>query len=242
MPQQHSLTAIVAATKNNGIGLNGSLPWRLPGEMKYFAKGMFCLFALVRANTDRLIVTTALPPTSGSASTGSSTSTPNAVIMGRKTWESIPSKFRPLKDRQNLVISRQGVEMYVPLPPSLPPLSPLGLELMDRGESPNTSTYNSLPSALDAIPPSARAFLIGGSQLYNLSLTSQPPLVDRVLLTRILADDVECDTFLYDFTKEDKWVKASHGDLCGWIGFEVDEVNEEKGIRYRYEMWTLRQE
>jgi hypothetical protein len=33
------LTAIVAATKSNGIGLNGGLPWRLPGEMKYFAKG-----------------------------------------------------------------------------------------------------------------------------------------------------------------------------------------------------------
>jgi len=122
MPQQHSLTAIVAATKNNGIGLNGSLPWRLPGEMKYFAKGPPCPFALVRANTDRLIVTTALPPTSAS-STNTSTSTPNAVVMGRKTWESIPSKFRPLKDRQNLVISRQGIEMYVP-PSSFTPSSP----------------------------------------------------------------------------------------------------------------------
>lgn len=38
----HGLTAIVAATKSNGIGLNGSLPWRLPGEMKYFAKGLSC--------------------------------------------------------------------------------------------------------------------------------------------------------------------------------------------------------
>lgn len=34
-----NITAIVAATKSNGIGLNGGLPWRLPGEMKYFAKG-----------------------------------------------------------------------------------------------------------------------------------------------------------------------------------------------------------
>jgi dihydrofolate reductase len=34
-----NLTAIVAATKSNGIGANGGLPWRLPGEMKYFAKG-----------------------------------------------------------------------------------------------------------------------------------------------------------------------------------------------------------
>jgi hypothetical protein len=34
-----SITAIVAATLSNGIGLNGGLPWRLPGEMKYFARG-----------------------------------------------------------------------------------------------------------------------------------------------------------------------------------------------------------
>jgi len=40
--------------------------------------------------------------------------TQNAVIMGRKTWESIPTKFRPLKDRDNLIITRNGIDLYVP--------------------------------------------------------------------------------------------------------------------------------
>lgn len=38
-PSPRPLTLIVAATASNGIGLNGGLPWRLPEEMKYFAKG-----------------------------------------------------------------------------------------------------------------------------------------------------------------------------------------------------------
>ena len=52
-----------------GIGQEGRLPWRLPQEIKHFAK-----------------LTTQQNGT-------------NAVVMGRKTWESIPPKFRPLKNR-----------------------------------------------------------------------------------------------------------------------------------------------
>lgn len=72
------LTLIVAATRQNGIGQSGKLPWRLPQEMAYFAR-----------------VTTNTPE-------GSS----NAVVMGRNTWESIPAKFRPLQKRLNVVVSR----------------------------------------------------------------------------------------------------------------------------------------
>lgn len=72
------LTLIVAATKTNGIGKNSRLPWRLPNEMAYFAR-----------------VTSDAPEDHV-----------NAVIMGRNTWESIPSKFKPLKGRANVVISR----------------------------------------------------------------------------------------------------------------------------------------
>jgi dihydrofolate reductase len=76
----HRLTIIVAATKQNGIGQNSSLPWRLSKEMKYFAQA-----------------TTAAPD--GKL---------NAVIMGRNTWESIPKRHRPLPNRLNLVTSRNN--------------------------------------------------------------------------------------------------------------------------------------
>jgi len=48
------------------------------------------------------------------------------VLMGRKTWESIPEKFRPLPKRTNIVITRQkdfsvpaGVEVYQEIEPAL---------------------------------------------------------------------------------------------------------------------------
>lgn len=81
------LTIIVAATKANGIGINNSLPWHLPKDMKYFSQ--------VTSN----------------AADGQQ----NAVIMGRKTWESIPKKHRPLSNRYNIVLSRNpNYDLLIP--------------------------------------------------------------------------------------------------------------------------------
>jgi dihydrofolate reductase len=80
------LTIIVAATKSNGIGQSGKLPWRLSKEIAYFAR-----------------VTSSAPEGQR-----------NAVIMGRKTWESIPANFRPLSKRFNVVVSHnEDYELYV---------------------------------------------------------------------------------------------------------------------------------
>ena len=80
LQQQGGLQLVVAATKNGlGIGKEGSLPWKLPGDMAYF-----------KELTSRTTVATKQ----------------NAVIMGRKTWDSIPAKFRPLQGRINIVLSR----------------------------------------------------------------------------------------------------------------------------------------
>ncbi|XP_055418833.1 dihydrofolate reductase isoform X3 [Bubalus kerabau] len=75
------LNCIVAVSQNMGIGKNGNLPWPpLRNEFQYFQS-----------------------MTTGSSVEGKQ----NLVIMGRKTWFSIPEKNRPLKDRINIVLSRE---------------------------------------------------------------------------------------------------------------------------------------
>merc|ERR1719389_1259735 len=76
------VSVIVASTGRGGIGKDGSIPWRLKGDLAYFKR-----------------VTTNAPA-----------GKKNIVIMGRKTWESIPAKFRPLPDRLNVVLTRRATE------------------------------------------------------------------------------------------------------------------------------------
>lgn len=71
---------VVAADLDDGIGVRGSIPWRLPTDL---------------AHLKRLTSQTAVPGTC------------NAVVMGRITWESIPDRWRPLPGRLNLVVSNQ---------------------------------------------------------------------------------------------------------------------------------------
>lgn len=64
----------------------------------------------------------------------------------------------------------------------------------------------------------------------------------RILLTRILTD-FECDT-IFPLTPEEltaQYEKKSHEELCKWTGEEgLEEVQEENGVEYRFEMWERR--
>ena len=216
------LTIIVAATKANGIGANNSLPWHLPKELKYFSR--------VTSN----------------AVDGQQ----NAVIMGRSTWESIPKKNRPLSNRHNIILSRNpNYDLLVPFCSSS-----LNSSIFCR-DVPLDSTVvlkDSLESALDHLKQSSthiqRAFIIGGAALYNKALALAPPRssseagLDRILLTRILSPEFkECDTFFQDFCKENSegWTRSTHAALQNWVRFEVSEgEQEEKGVKYEFQMWV----
>ncbi|ETV96381.1 thymidylate synthase [Aphanomyces invadans] len=78
----HEISVVVAvARKTWGIGIDNTLPWKLPSDMKRFRE-------ITTSTTDA--------------------TKQNAVIMGRNTWESIPAKFRPLPGRLNVVLTRNS--------------------------------------------------------------------------------------------------------------------------------------
>ena len=135
---------IAAADKNMGIGKNNDLPWRLKGDLQYFS-----------------FVTT-------EAAEGKA----NAVIMGRNTWYSLPEKVRPLKDRLNIVLSREYEEV------------PKGVMVSDSFEDSLITLWND--EAIDEI------FIIGGASVYAQAI--KHPDCSRIYLTEV-DGAFDCDVF-----------------------------------------------
>ncbi|XP_017257659.1 bifunctional dihydrofolate reductase-thymidylate synthase [Daucus carota subsp. sativus] len=149
---QRTYQVVVAATQNMGIGKDGKLPWRLPSDMKFFKD---------------VTMTTSDPLKR------------NAVIMGRKTWESIPIQHRPLPGRLNVVLTRSGS--------------------FDIATVENVVICGSMISALELLAGSPycvsveKVFVIGGGQIYREALNA--PGCDAVHITEI-EEHIECDTFI----------------------------------------------
>jgi dihydrofolate reductase len=85
------------------------------------------------------------------------------VVMGRKTWESLPARFRPLPGRHNIVLTRQP-----------------GFEA--AGASVAADLDHALALAVRDAPH--RVFVIGGEQVYRSAL----PRAHALLLTEIARD------------------------------------------------------
>jgi dihydrofolate reductase len=104
------------------------------------------------------------------------------VIMGRKNWESIPQKFRPLPGRTNVVISR------------------------NKGFNADGCTvFNSLEEAIRFYEsePGKDIFLIGGGQIYKQAM--EQDLADELLVTEV-EQAFDADTWFPEIAP-DKWLK-----------------------------------
>jgi dihydrofolate reductase len=89
------------------------------------------------------------------------TTTGQPVIMGRKTWDSLPSRFRPLPGRTNIVVTRQPV-----------------------WRAQGATRAASLEDALALCPDGTDAWVIGGAEIYREAL----PLAHTAAVTEIAAD------------------------------------------------------
>ncbi|KAL7206749.1 hypothetical protein ACSBR2_019460 [Camellia fascicularis] len=149
---QRTYQVVVAATQNMGIGKDGKLPWKLPSDLKFFKD---------------VTLTTSDPVKK------------NAVIMGRKTWESIPLEHRPLPGRLNVVLTRSGS--------------------FDIATAENVVICGSMGSALELLAASPyclsieKVFVIGGGQILREALNA--PGCDAIHITEI-ETNIECDTFI----------------------------------------------
>ncbi|KAI8942217.1 hypothetical protein NX059_000300 [Plenodomus lindquistii] len=231
-----TLTLILAATPSLGIGKNGALPWpMLKKEMAYFAR-----------------VTKRVSPYSSSGGEGGEGKDKkmmmNAVIMGRKTWDSIPERLRPLKGRVNVVVTRDvdafkakmGVSAQkekssststststsTSSPPSTAPEGPIVCSGILAALN-HLSSSQQQPYTLDKI------FCIGGASLYTTAL--ELPATKHILLTKI-HKEYECDTFFSQNVEESAvWRRAGRQELEDFVGESVEEgLVEEQGVGFEF--------
>ena len=156
-----ALSLIVAHDLNKGIGINNTLAWHLPEDMAYF-KSITC---------------------------NSPSNKKNVVIMGRKTWESIPEKYRPLPDRINIILSSKP----------------------DKNKD-HIYFFQSLDDALSACEKWASEdrindlFCIGGANLYQQCIALEN--CHKLYITK-LHKHYACDAFFPDYDEKFSLIQRS---------------------------------
>ena len=145
-----SINCIVAVDNKNGISKDGVIPWSIIEDMN--------LFSYV-------------------TSTQYLDEYKNVVIMGKNTWLSIDQKFRPLKNRINVIVSST---------------------LTNTDEYPDVKIVKSLEEALHMYMYDSvirKIFIIGGSKLYNEIMNNEKGILDNLYVTYI-HDDYNCDNII----------------------------------------------
>ena len=122
----------------------------------------------------------------------------HCVIMGRKTYDSIG---KPLKDRRNIVISRDS-------------------SLLING----VEVVNSLDKAISMVEDSSEIFIIGGEQIYTISL----PLATHLYITKVYGD-YKGDAF-FPYFIPNEWREVAREDLISASNINFSFLKYEKII------------
>lgn len=182
---------ILAVDWLNWIWKDGGLAWDIPEDMAFFKETT----TTVKKNHRQ-----------------------NAVIMGRKTWESIPEKFRPLPNRLNCVLS-SNYEWGI-------------AEIADNAYG--FADFEKCLQFLNKRKDLEQIFITGWSYLYNLVLDD--PYLDLIYLTRVHGD-FNCDVFFSnipdDFIEISKSEKKEHN----WIEYQFFVYKRKAPITERIKKW-----
>jgi len=168
---------IVAIDEKSGIGKEGALPWHLTGDLKHF-RDITCITRSPKKK--------------------------NIVLMGRKTWQSIPKQFQPLPERINVVLT-QNPNLDVPYGVLKAESFAKVLEMV-RSEQ--------LKNMIETV------FVIGGQQVYEETLKYDE--CQKLYVTRIQGS-FNCDVFFPDFDKNFNKVNSSTPHNEGPITYQFEE-------------------
>ena len=147
------------------------------------------------------------------------------VVMGRRTWESIPEKFRPLPGRTTIVVTRESSYQAVGATVVTSLDAALAAAASAVGSAPTLSVgVPTSPTFSVGVPTSSSVgtdvgneiFIVGGGQLYTEALSR----ADRLYLT-LIDDDAEGDTFFPEYEKDFPKVIS-------------DEPHELNALKYRF--------
>ncbi|MEI7998248.1 MAG: dihydrofolate reductase [Candidatus Omnitrophota bacterium] len=167
---------VVAFDEQNGIGRKGNLPWHLSSDLKHFKE-----------------ITTKTNDSSKN----------NAVIMGRKTWDSLPLKYKPLPNRLNVILTRMNPDVYSGLYPT--------------GE---IASYQSLDAAIDEVGLNSQIeqiFIIGGGQIFTEAINHR---ACKMIYVTHIRGGFDCDVFFpsiptsFRKTKESIWSVEGEVQYC----------------------------
>jgi dihydrofolate reductase/thymidylate synthase len=176
---------VVAAENSLGIGLNNTLPWpKLSHDLAHFKK----------------ITSSAME------------NKRNVVIMGRKTWYSIPNGFRPLSDRFNIVLTRDEKNVN---------------SIMSGYGPDSVRVEKSLQSALEyanALDNIDKIFVIGGEQLFFEAI--KHPLCEFIYFTKVMGD-FQCDKF-FPRINPNVFKEQEYSDNI---------IYEDNGVKYQFNLF-----
>jgi len=190
------LNLIAACDAKMGIGRKNDLPWKLKNEMAYFNR-----------------MTTGGKKDPGPNS--DSENKRNVVVMGRKTYDSIPDKFKPLKNRLNVVLGTT-------------------IQIKDNQDA---IAFKSWDQAMEYLASpqvqetTDKIWVIGGSHIYQAAIKS--PLCHRIYLTKIL-QEFDCDTFFPKEFDESKYQLVSDPEVPSGEQVEGD-------VRYTFNVYERKQ-